>query len=457
MSLCGPLEVRTAAGTTSIPGLKLQALLALLAFSAPRPVSDSRLIAEVWRDEPLSNPANSLQAQILILRRLLGRDVVVRQGAGYALAVDPDDVDALRLERLVEQAQAFARDGDQRSAAQGFQSAISLFRGPALGDLADFSFAREAVARLEGLVVTAHEGLVDAELALGRHADVTDRLERLVREHPLRERFHLQLMGALYRCGRQADALRAYRRARAVLIEELGIEPGPELQAMERAVLSHDPSLDPPGVEPPQSPRPASVGSPSAAPFVGRASELGELVTDLDEVLSGRLRIALLAGEPGIGKTRLAEELANEGAHRGMTVVWGRCYQGRGAPACWPWTQIIGDLVARFGAPAVAEAAGDGVTALAKIAPDLARARSRPRCRAGRGSRVGAVQGLPVDQPAARAPRRPATPARRARRSAVGRPRLTPGAVVPRRCAARRPAAGRRPPFATSACHPPAR
>ena len=155
-----------------------------------------------------------------------------------------------------------------------------------------------------------------------------------------------------------------------MLIDELGIEPGPELHAMEQAVLSHDPSLDPPGVATRQ-PRLAVAAVPSGTVrFVGRASELGQLALDLDEALTGRLRIALLAGEPGVGKTRLAEEVAGNAQHRGMAVAWGRCYQGRGAPAFWPWTQIIRDLITDVGHEQVAEALGD-TTALARIVPDL--------------------------------------------------------------------------------------
>ena len=178
MLVLGGVEARRASASVAVPGVKLQALLALLAVSAPHPVSDGRLIEEVWGDDRLSNPINSLQAQVVNLRRILGREVVARRGTGYALVVDPDDVDALRFERLVDRSRELARDGDVRSAAQGFQTAISLVRGPPLGDLLDFVFAREAAARLEELLLAAHEELAEACLALGRHAEVVVPLER---------------------------------------------------------------------------------------------------------------------------------------------------------------------------------------------------------------------------------------------------------------------------------------
>ena len=200
-----------------VAGVKLQSLLALLALAAPHAVSDDRLIEELWGDDQPANPANALQALVSHLRRLLGRDVVARQGPGYVLRLDPDQIDATRLERLVQRGPAgVGARATTASPSSTFRAAVALVRGPPLGDLADAWFARDAVARLDELVLAAHEGLVDGELTMGRHADVLADLVELVARYPLRERFRAQLIIALYRSGRQADALQAYRDARAL-------------------------------------------------------------------------------------------------------------------------------------------------------------------------------------------------------------------------------------------------
>jgi DNA-binding SARP family transcriptional activator len=386
VGLLGGVEVRTSDAAVPIAGAKLKAIVALLALGAPHPVSHERLIEEIWADDPPANPANALQAQISTLRRLLGRDAVERRGPGYVLAVGPDDVDTIRLERLIRAGREAAAngngsgdgdgngDGDPHASAQHFHSALALVRGPALDDLADFRFARDAATRLDELVFDAHEGLMDARLAIGAHAEVVAALTGLVRAHPLRERFHAQLILALYRCGRQADALRAYRDARAVLVEELGVDPGPELQALEGAILAHDPALDARvAVRATTAARPADPfpATPGRLPLVGRPDELDGLRLDLDAARAGHGRVTLLGGEPGIGKTRLVEEAAAEAATLGLTVVWGRCYEGRGAPAFWPWIQIVNGLLAAFDHETLVAALGSGGADLAQIVPDV--------------------------------------------------------------------------------------
>lgn len=187
VSLLGLVEVRRALAVAPLAGRKVQAVVALLALSVSRPVSDDRLIDEVWSDDQLANRTNSLQAQVSNLRRVLGREAVVRQGAGYVLAIEPEDVDVLRFELLVERSRRLMADGDGRTAAQGFRTALSLIRGPPLGELLDFGFVQEVLPRIEEARLAAHEGLVDAELASGRHAEQVGPLVELVAHHPLRD------------------------------------------------------------------------------------------------------------------------------------------------------------------------------------------------------------------------------------------------------------------------------
>lgn len=393
----GRLEVRLLRGIRAghvedddivIAGSGLQALLAILSLAVPNAVSSDRLIDELWGDEQPGNPENALQARISKLRHTLGRDAVVRRETGYALAVAADDVDALRLERLVREGRDASARGDHQGAATRHHEALTLLSTDPFHDLADYRFARVAASRVDELALAAHEGLADARLALGKHADTVGPLIDLVREHPLRERFHAQLMLALYRCGRQADALRAYQSARDVLVEEFGLEPGAELQALEQGVLTHDPALSEGVSFVPPMPQPTSLpakrdlaawradagiddGQVTQLPFVGRVRELRDLHTGFDEVLDGSGRIMLLEGEPGIGKTRLVEELAAHAADNGATVVWSRCYEGRGAPAFWPWTQVLHRLCDRVAPDELRAAIGPHAPELVQIAPEL--------------------------------------------------------------------------------------
>ena len=247
-------------------------------------------------------------------------------------------------------------------------------------DLSDYPFALATATRLENLLLDAHEGLADAELSSGRHAELVGPLTELVRLHPLREHFHAQLILALYRCGRQADALRACRAARDTLIEELGVEPGPELRDLESAMLSHDERLAAPVGERAHPPAAmandvtGSVTTPGTwdrPPLVGRVGELDRLRSDLEDAFAGRGRIALLTGEPGIGKTRLAEELGAHATSRGALVVWGQCYSGRGAPTFWPWTQTIRTLVEHLPSDMVTAALGRGAAEIGRLVPEV--------------------------------------------------------------------------------------
>jgi peptide/nickel transport system substrate-binding protein len=247
-SILGPLEVRR--GDTSLPlgTAKQRALLAVLLLHANEVVSRDRLIDSLWGERPPESAHHTLEAYVSRLRKVLhadGERVLLTRSPGYVLRVGFDELDLHRFERLTEEGRrALEHDMPERAAIL-LREALGLWRGCALADVEYEPFAQAEAERLEGLRVAAVEDEIDAELALGRHAAVVPRLQSLVAEQPLREQLRAQLMLGLYRCGRQADALQAYREARAYLLEELGLEPGPMLRKLEHDILAHDPTLQP--------------------------------------------------------------------------------------------------------------------------------------------------------------------------------------------------------------------
>jgi DNA-binding SARP family transcriptional activator len=222
-------------------GVKQRSLLALLLLHANQVVSTDRLIDEVWGAAPPATAAKSVQVMVSRLRKKLGNGRLATHAPGYVLRVDPMELDLARFERLVGEARGAAPE----NAGHKLRQALALWRGPALADLAYERFAQADVARLEELRLAALDQRIDADLAAGRHTELVGELESLVARHPLRERLRCQLMLALYRSSRQAEALDAYRAARRVLSEELGLEPSEELKRLEQAILRQDPALDP--------------------------------------------------------------------------------------------------------------------------------------------------------------------------------------------------------------------
>jgi DNA-binding SARP family transcriptional activator len=222
----------------ALGGSKQRALLALLLLHANRVVSRDRLIDELWDGSPPDTASTALQVHVSQLRKALGRDAIVTQAPGYMVSVEPGALDLQQFELLIEE----AHDSDATTAAEKLRVALALWRGPPFADLDD-SLARPERSELEERHASALERRIDADLELGRHGEVVSELEALVREDPLRERRRAQLMLALYRSGRQADALDAYRSGRKLLADELGLEPGAELRQLEKAILEHDPEL----------------------------------------------------------------------------------------------------------------------------------------------------------------------------------------------------------------------
>jgi predicted ATPase/DNA-binding SARP family transcriptional activator len=298
--ILGPLEVRDGPAPVRVPGAKERALLADLLVNAGRVVSADRLVEDLWGERPPGNPANTLQGRVSALRRALGpagSGLVVTRPPGYVLEADPGQVDAARFERLVAEAGRAAGS----AAARLLEEALGLWRGPAVAEFADQPWAQAEAARLEELRLAAREALVELRLAAGGHAGLVGELEGLVAAHPTRERLRAHLMVAYYRSGRQADALGVYAETREVLAEELGIDPSPELQRLQRQILVQDPALEAaPDAEPPRHNLPERLTS-----LVGREQELRDAAK-----LVSQHRLVTVTGPGGAGKTSLAVALA---------------------------------------------------------------------------------------------------------------------------------------------------
>ncbi len=244
--ILGPLEV-VDHEPLSLGGHKQQAVLAVLLLHRGEAVAADRLIEAVWAGRAPATAGKTLQVYVSNLRKALGDGLLVTQGRGYLLAADPDQVDSDRFEKLAARGREALEQGDPQRAQMWLEAALSLWRGPAWADFSYETFAQSEIARLEEVRMAALESRIEADLRLGQHDALVPELEALVHEHPLRERLYEQLMVALYRSGRQVDALERYQRARRKLIDEFGIEPGPRLQEIQRAVLTHDATLELPG------------------------------------------------------------------------------------------------------------------------------------------------------------------------------------------------------------------
>ena len=244
--LLGPFEVWDGSDRLPVGSGKQAALLALLVLHGGEAVSNERLVEALWDGRPPPTAPKNVQIYVSQLRKAIGEAVIETRVNGYAAVLDVDELDATRFERLVERGSELLADGDDAAAAATLSEALRLWRGPALAEFAYADFAQPEIARLEELRLAALEDRIDADLALGRQRQVVPELESLVRDHPLRERLRGQLMLALYRDGRQADALEVFRAARQMLVDELGLEPSRSLQELERQILEQDPNLEAP-------------------------------------------------------------------------------------------------------------------------------------------------------------------------------------------------------------------
>jgi DNA-binding SARP family transcriptional activator/tetratricopeptide (TPR) repeat protein len=343
LGLLGPLLVREGTGELSAGSGKQRVVLAALGLQPGRAVSVGELSTLLWDTTPPPAAAVTVRNHVKRLRQALGPTAgtrVITRAPGYLLDVDPGEVDALAFGRLCEDGREAARDGDWRRAADLFGEALALWRGAPLADVPSDVLQRQRVPQLEQLRLQAVEQRVDAQLHLGRHADLIPELYALVAEHPLREAFHGQLMIALYGSGRQGEAQGVYQRARRMLVEELGVEPGPVLSGLHQRVLAGDPSLLPvpeaqaageagpasPGGGRPPADRPQPLDDmvvprqlPASVPhFAGRSAELELLRSLFDEGADspGTVVISAIDGMPGVGKTTLAVQWAHQVASR---------------------------------------------------------------------------------------------------------------------------------------------
>ena len=394
--LLGPLEAQDGGRRVELGRPKQRVLLAVLLVHANHVVSLDRLIEELWGAEPPPQAAASLQTYVPNLRRALepGRParapsrVLVSQPPGYRLVVGAGDLDAVRFAALAQEGHRLLEAGRPAAAAGVLREGLALWRGPALAEMADEAFAQAERNRLEELRVAALEDRLAADLDLGGHAAAVAELEELAGRYRFRERLAGLLMLALYRSGRQGEALQAFQAARRALADELGIDPGRWLRQLETGILRQDPGLDwtPPPQEPGPPPGETAEASPALAASVTRSPQAADELVGRDDQLAaldgvlagargGRGRVVLVAGEPGIGKTRLAEEAARRAAAAGMQVAWGRCHEGDGAPALWPWAQVVRQLAAEQ----LAAMLGSSAAWLGQLMPELA----EPAPRAG--------------------------------------------------------------------------
>ena len=376
----GPLDVaRPGFGPVKIEGAKTRALLVLLLLSRNSLVSVDRIADELWSGAPPPSASATIHAYISRLRRALtgpgeaNRGPLVTRKPGYLLQVATDECDVDRFEGLVRR----ALDATPEQAAALLGQALSLWRGPALAEFSNLSSAVMEANRLTELRLVAVERRAEADLARHRHGELVAELEQLVAENPLRESLTGLLMTALYRSGRQSDALRAYQAAYRRLAEEIGVVPGPQLRALETAILNHDSSVDPPvvaiviaGRTPVTVPR-ALVRLRGHAPLLGRDAELQALRRAWSQLGPAGCQLLVVAGEAGIGKSRLVAELAHALHEEGAAVLWGRSLERQLVPY-QPLVEAFGDHLAARGPKETSELASAAGRPLGWLLPELA-------------------------------------------------------------------------------------
>jgi DNA-binding SARP family transcriptional activator len=386
-AILGSLVVTAPSGRIEIGGPRRRALLLRLLLSANEVVPTEELIDDVWGEIQPRTVVKSLQVQVGRLRRQFadaGMSArLVTRPAGYSLEMDDNLLDARHFERLARTGSQALADGSPTLAAGYLHDALDLWRGRALLDVENLPFARVEITRLEQLRLWALEERFEAELALGEHGSIVAELESFTGAHSLRERAWGQLMITYYRCGRQADALRAYQRA-SERLAEIGIEPNAELRSLERQLLDQAPSLDwqpaqehqtqggpaPASSELHMGPLPLPAAAITRSPIVGRAGQMRRVAQSWERSCSGQRQVLLLEGDPGIGKTRVAAEAAAWVVRSGGVALWGPCDESPTNPY-QPFTEALEHLFRNAPDDQIKVLAGPHPDYLAPVVPGL--------------------------------------------------------------------------------------
>jgi DNA-binding SARP family transcriptional activator len=400
--ILGPIEIERGGRLIELSGRRERAVFALLLVHAGRIVPVDRMTEDLWEGNPPPTAVTSLRSHVSRVRKALATggvdDLLVTRDAGYALQVGSLRLDATEFEQHVAAGRTLLASGRPEEAASRLTGALELWRGTPFGEIGASAFARAEVTRLEEAFKAAREDRIDADLLAGRHRELTAELDALVVEEPLRERLWGQRMLALYRCGRQADALRAYSEVRTLLAEHLGILPSAALQQLEVSILCQDPVLD----QPHRSEVPAPTAAPDrplivpardrddgAAPcpppplppelcavradtaFVGRSREVEVLARAWEGVTTGVAQRVFLAGEPGIGKTTLAAAAATLAHERGGAVLLGRCDRDALTPY-QPFVEALRRFVQTCSAGCLARQTLADLREVGRLVPELA-------------------------------------------------------------------------------------
>lgn len=386
-AVLGPIELYDGEQTLPLGGPRQVTLLALLLVHANRALSSDELSDTMWQERTSTAADKRLQMAIARLRRVLDRDGGGRRdsalqtvGGGYRLRVDMDELDAHVFEARMQRGCAALEAGEAASARALLREALSLWRGPALADVAYAEFAQNEIRRLEELRLTTLEARVEAELKLGMHAQLIGELEAAIANHPTRERLCGQLMLAYYRCGRQSNALDVYRRVQLRLDTEFGLQPSPTLAALQRDILEQARSLQldelllrrAARTAIPAPDLPAGLTSLASTALVGRATERARLAEIVRTTQRGERRIACFAGEPGVGKTRLAAATVLEAHTTGFAVGWGASIEGL-RPPYGAWIQALSELVDRAPSDVLAQHVASHGGELARLVRRLER------------------------------------------------------------------------------------
>ncbi len=377
--LLGPVEVDLDGSPLRLRGGRERALLARLALSAGRVVGSDRLVEDLWGTEVIDGAVPALQVYVSRLRSALraggAENVLHSRPAGYALEISADVVDVGAFARLVATGRTLLADDAPAEAAETLREALALWRGPALADLGDVPFAANERVRLEEDRLAALESRTEADLAIGAHRHLVGELEALTAEYPFRERLWAFRMLALYRDGRQVDALAVHEQLRTLLRDELGIDPSPDLRRLTEAILRQDSSLELPAAARP--PAAKKTGHRSATPLPAWATPSSSFVGRSDEVDRLNLlsrgttaRVVFLAGEPGVGKTALAVRLANTLHESGVTVLAGRCEESIALPY-QPVVEALREFVRTSPRRDLPRLLGERAGEFARVLPEL--------------------------------------------------------------------------------------